>query len=544
MRLEAAAPVAARSRVQPAVPIRALVCELVAEIAADEDERWGGGQISASAYETAWVALVRHPEDADRLAFPASRDWLLRHQRRDGSWGPPFPHSLIPTLAALLALRHSPDQDVVIERASLRAQRYLRRVLPRWHADLVDTPFFEFLVPWLAEDLERTGIHLGIPDMALMAARREAKLARLPLETLYAGGSSLVHALEVFGPRLDFRRVQTLRAPNGGYGHSPSATASVLLHAPDWDAAAARWLHRLEQHAEDTMDPGAMPTSHPADTFEAAWALHLLWQAGLAPDPAADDATRRLLRWLRRCLTPTGATFSRVRGLPCDADDTALVLAVLNEYGVRTDLATLRPFERERCFVSYDGERTASTSTNAHVLDALLSVPAIGLPAPAAQRHKLVRYLLSERSTEGYWIDKWHLSPYYATLSCALALARMPDDSPRPLRALDETLAWLGSTQRRGGGWGIAGPTLEETAYGALTVAGLLRLMPRLCTDERRRMVRRARSYLRRHLGILDAPASLPTLWVDKTLYAPPRVLRAAVLAALYDIHNDRPSLP
>ncbi len=531
-----------RTRVAPAAHVRALVRELLSEIAADQDERWGGGSISASAYETAWVALVPHPEDTQRLAFPASLGWLLRHQRADGGWGPPFPHSLIPTMAALLALRRSPEQGTAVQDATGRADRYLHRVLRRWRADQVDTPFFEFLVPSLDAELDRAGIHLPFADADLMSARRREKLAHLPLDSLYAGDSTLAHILEVFGPALDYRRLHRSQAANGSYGYSPSSTAAVLLHAPAWNAAAAAWLLHLSQRAAHSGDPGAMPASHPADTFEVAWALHFLRLAGVPLDPAADPTVRCLLTWLRRCLTPRGASFSRLRGLPADADDTALTLAVLNQHGVHVDLRPLWSFERDEHFVSYDGERTASTSANAHVLDALLSVDAIGLPSLVARRRKLVRYLRAKRTAEGYWTDKWHVSPYYATLCCALALARVPDGGLRPDPA--PTLDWLGRTQRAGGGWGAVTATLEETAYGALTTAALLRLNPPLRAGEQYlRMLRRARGYLRRHLDKLDSADALPALWVDKTLYVPPRVVRAAVLAALSRDGDDAVSV-
>ncbi|HEX6796138.1 MAG TPA: hypothetical protein VF116_00340 [Ktedonobacterales bacterium] len=579
-----------------------MAAALLDEIAQDQDERWGGGRISASAYEAAWVALVRHPEDPQRLAFPAALDWLLRHQRRGGGWGPPFPHGVIPSMAALLALHRAPEQTDAVRLAVARGLRALRGVLPRWRAEAAgDTPFFEFLIPTLAAELERHGIHLDIPDLDLMLARRDAKLARLPLDALYTGRSSLVHALEVLGPALDYPRLRaTCRAPNGAYGCSPSATAAVLLHAPEWDSAAAAWLRHLEVDSARAGDPGAMATSHPADVFEAAWTLHLLRLGGFAvggrPPGAPTNAHShgRILTWLRGALTADGAGFSRLSSLPCDADDTALTLAVLNESGVRSDLAPLNPFARDSHYVSYEGERTASTSTNAHALDALLSVDTPGAaggrppdaPTPHAShggrppdaptyggdhghdRHtpdastlaercrRVARYLLEQGSPEGCWEDKWHISPYYATLSCALALARYNShihrigngegageggadaELAKAVRVrLDATLAWLVQTQRRGGGWGIRGATLEETAYGALTVAGLLRLAARQSTQNDRSMLQKARGYLRRHLSNLLAPdsvASLPTMWVDKTLYAPPRVIRAAVLAALH----------
>lgn len=528
MRTSTVAPaLATRARLHPG----ALVADLLADVAADEDEQCGGGCISASAYETAWVALVREPQHPNALLFPESLLWLLREQRPDGSWGPQFPYSLVPTLAALLALHRCPWQTEPVGTASARAEQYLRRTLGRWQAEMLDTPFFEFVVPLLAGELAEAGVHLGVPDLELMQRRREEKLTRLPLDLLYTGQSNLVHALEVLGAHLDFSRVKGLQAANGCYGYSPSASAAVLLQGPAWDEPAARWLRQLSARVPGGA-PGAMPASHPADTFEAAWVLHVLLHGGVPLHPASSAPLRALLTWLSRSLTPAGASFARLRAMPCDADDTAMALLVLNRLGVHTRLNSLWSFEKEAHFVSYVGERISSSSANAHVLEALMAVDALGhAPELAARSAKLVRFLLDTRAPEGCWQDKWHLSPYYATMSCVLALAGVPD--PMLHRELVPTLAWLRETQGRGG-WGFQQATVEETAYALLAVHAMLRAVPEAACAGDREVVRRGQAFLLRHLGDVDDPTTLPTLWVDKTLYAPPRVIRAAVLAALH----------
>jgi halimadienyl-diphosphate synthase len=531
--------VATRSRAR----VEARVADLLAAIAGDEDEQWGGGSISPSAYETAWVALVRSHEHPGALAFPEALTWLLREQRGDGSWGPPFPHALLPTLAAVLALRRCPWQTEPIASAVVRAERYLRRALGRWRAEGVDTPFFEFLVPVLATELERSGLHLPVPDLELMRRRRQEKLERLPLPLLYTGQSNLTHALEALGERVAFGQITARRAAYGGYGYSPSSTAAVLLHGPTWDDAAARWLRHLSERSPGGV-PGAIPASHPADTFEAGWALHALLHGGFPLDPRTNPAVHALLEWLACSLTSAGASFARQHAMPCDADDTAMALIALNRLGrlaadwqrtFRLPPAALDPlwtFEREDHFVSYVGERTASTSANAHVLEALTSVEDAARPDLANRRAKLVRYLLDQRVPEGYWLDKWHLSPYYATMSCVLALSRVSD--PAVHQAVMPTLRWLRETQRPGGGWGDRRATAEETAYALLACRALLRALPAAAGDGDKDMFRRGRTYLLRRLGGLEDDAALPTLWVDKTLYAPPRVIRAAVLAAVH----------
>jgi halimadienyl-diphosphate synthase len=197
-----------------------------------------------------------------------------------------------------------------------------------------------------------------------------------------------------------------------------------------------------------------------------------------------------------------------------------------------TPLDPLWRFERDDHFVSYAGERTASISANAHALEAMLSVDALGVtPGLAARQKKVVTYLLGTRDGDSAWRDKWHLSPYYATLKAARALARTPDFVVS--QQLAPTAGWLCRTQQRGGGWGMERPTVEETAYAVLTLRGLTAIgAAPLAQANAVDAVRRGRVYLRRHLAELEGP--LPPLWVDKSLYTPPRVVRAAALAALH----------
>lgn len=67
-------------------------------------------EISPSAYDTAWVAMVPSQEYSDRPSFPQCVDWIMKNQNPNGSWGlnPGHPFmlkdSLSCTLACLLAL--------------------------------------------------------------------------------------------------------------------------------------------------------------------------------------------------------------------------------------------------------------------------------------------------------------------------------------------------------------------------------------------------------------------------------------------------------
>ena len=511
--------------------IASQVRELLDEVVADQDEFWGGGLISPSAYETAWVAMVRDPRDPRSLAFPDSLTWLLKTQQSDGSWGYAAPYTILPTMAAVLALRKAPRESRAVARAAQRGQGYLQRAFLTWSATSFDTPFFEFLVPVLAAELKQLGIQIPVPQLDVMLMRSSDKLQRLPLNMLYTGASNLVHAVEAFGSTLDYRRLRAIRAPDGSYGCSPSATAAVLIYGPEWDEAAAHWLRILSARSIGGIR-GGMPASHPADAFEAAWVAHFLLHGGGGLLSAEHARFERLLGWLRNCLAPEGASFARSRGLPSDADDTAVVVSILNHCGMLTSSAPLAAFDRGDHFVSYPGERTASTSANAHVLEALLGDQPGDARALTDPCGRVIHYLLDERRPEGYWLDKWHLGPYYATLSCVLALSKVPDARLRG--EIAATSSWLLAAQQRSGGWGMTGPSAEESAYALLTLAWLQMLLPQSDTPAQRQAMQRGRKYLQRQFAHVHKARVLPTLWVDKSVYTPHRVVRAASLAALH----------
>lgn len=66
------------------------------------------GKINASAYDTAWVALVKDVNGSGRPQFPSSLEWIVNNQLADGSWGDHLLFSahdrIINTLACVIAL--------------------------------------------------------------------------------------------------------------------------------------------------------------------------------------------------------------------------------------------------------------------------------------------------------------------------------------------------------------------------------------------------------------------------------------------------------
>jgi halimadienyl-diphosphate synthase len=516
---------------------RNMALVLLEQLVADQNETWGGGEMTAAAYDTAWVAMVRDPHHPNQLAFPQALNWLLKHQAIDGSWSrsSPYPYALLPTLAGLLALLKAPAQTESIRYAASRAEAYLRTSFSQWSVKKHESVGFEVLAPKLLQELEKLGVFFEFPDKAELLELYAEKMLIAGPDLIYSGQSNLIHSLEAFGSSLDFKRLKRQQSSNGSYGCSPAATAAVLIYGSDWDNAAADWLTYLSNRAFDGVQ-GGMPNAYPIDAFEGAWVLYNLALGGFNLER---DFPKQLLQnlytWLQQCLTPQGASISRFIGIPIDSDDTGMVLAALNKAGVKVPVDSILHFERSEHFSCFEKERGASMSANAHVLAALLSLPKAERNYLSSSIRKLVNFLYSIRDKSGFWEDKWHLSPFYATACAVMALVDYEELSVQ--NNLQSTINWvLQSQSSKDGGWGYCDySTLEETAYALQILQAVPHLIEPSDYLAYKRAIYRGVKYLWQHLDEYypDYGAWLPKLWRGKELYTPSRVVFSAVIAVL-----------
>ena len=531
-----------------ALKLSNMMLALLEEVAADLDDKWGSGKMSSAVYDTAWVAMVRNPHNSEQLAFEDSFNWLLKYQSVDGSWGYP-PQKLLPTLAGLLALLKASRSTELTRCAAKKAEAYLSSAFRHWSVSKHESVGFEVLVPTLLSELENLGVGFEFPDKAQLLKLYHEKLCITAPDLIYSGQSNLIHSLEAFGCSIDFQRLKPLQAANGSYGCSPAATASVLIYGSEWDTAAADWLTHLSNRASSIGEPGAMPNAYPIDVFEVAWVLYNFVQAGVDfKAQAFSSVGQKLQVWLQESLTSKGASISRFIGMPTDSDDTGMLLAAHNFFantiGMKTvSVDCLQTFERDNYFACFKLERGISLSANAHVLAALLSLPT---PSEWVVKNnsinKVVDYLYNTRNSAGYWEDKWHLSPFYATACATMALAKHPALSV--VQKLQPTVEWVLATQSgKDGGWGSHGSecsTMEETAY-ALQILNAVRQKPLQITSQTRlsQAIKGSVDYLCQQLDELSSTKQvnvnpkLPYLWRGKELYMPSRVVLSAVLAAL-----------
>jgi hypothetical protein len=499
------------------------------------------GQVSSSVYETARLVTL-----APWLRGHAERvGYLLQQQRPDGAWGGPEGYALVPTLSAVEALLSTARRADSPPTVASAADRGLI-ALSRWRSGshvfaLPDTPAIEIIAPALVRAVNRHLAALRHTPVAALAHWAAAQVslpsdlsesALLAVESIIDGGGAvpdkLLHSLEVAGPLRQMIAGLRPAAP-GAVGASPAATAAWLGGEPARDRNAVHYLETLA-----TRDGGAVPSVTPVTAFERAWVVTALADAGavgaIQPEIGAE---------LAAAIGPAGAAGGA--GLPPDADTTSTVLVALARLGRPVNPDCLDAFATPTHFQTWHGERTASVSTNAHVLEALGRLPAAVGPRTGRVRRNLSRWLVERQGPDGAWTDKWHASPYYASACSALALHRA-GRGPEAGRAVRSTVEWVVDTQRSDGSWGRWGGTPEETSY-----AMQILLLTRAAVGSDGAAVGDApAAAVRGHTYLLDAAGRVddPPLWHDKDLYLPAAVVRANLLSALRLAERHLPSSP
>ena len=469
----------------------------------------GPGHMMTTAYDTAWIA--RLAELGDPIGDQAF-EWLREHQLPDGSWGasePVYYHDrVISTLAAINALAHrSHAQD---RERLRRAEVALSKAVKRLNEDPAgETIGFEMIVPALFLEAKALGAISSeeLDMLGQLNPRRAAKLAALP-EGIINRNVTLAFSAEMAG--LDGRQlfdVDNLQEADGSVSFSPSATAYFALYIRHRDPAALEYLHRVTVN-------GAAPNVAPFDIFEAAWTL---WNLSLVND--LDEDLLRLCRphldFLEASWLPgAGAGFSADYAAK-DADGTSMVYKVLTHFGRSVDLDALLHYEEETYFRCFTLEANPSVSANIHILNALRAAQS-GQHHPSVQ--KVLTFLLHARTDSGFWFDKWHASPYYATAHAVIACAGYSD------YVAQDAVKWILATQNKNGSWGYYMPTAEETAY-CLQALTVWEHQNGQVPDH---TLKRAAAWLRDH-----TMPPYPPLWIGKCLYCPEMVILSAILSAL-----------
>jgi halimadienyl-diphosphate synthase len=476
----------------------------------------GPGKMSEVAYDTAWVARLG---EIDWELSSRALAWLNEHQLRDGSWGaqkPFYYHDrLVSTLAAMIALtyrgRRSQDR-AQIERGLFALEKIIDNASLQLQTEQdAATVGFEMIAPTLVAEAERLGIITQQSDKILgrIEKQRALKLSHMKGKMI-SRLVTLAFSSEMAG--VDGQHMldaENLQEENGSVGCSPSATAYFALQVREGDDKALGYLHKIVR------EDGGTPNVAPFDTFERAWTL---WNFSMIPgytSLASEEGIRRHTDSLSKSWNEHhGAGFSSEYSVN-DSDGSSVVFDALARYGIIKETDNILAYEEENWFRCFNLENDPSISANIHILGALRQA---GFRRDHPSVRKIFGFLKQTKSAQGYWRDKWHISPYYTTAHAILGCAGYADEM------VSDAVNWVINTQHTDGSWGVFGPSREETAY-ALQA---LWLWDQNVQHIPRRHLREGKKWLEEHQELDDS-----CLWVGKCLYRPVLVIDSAVETAL-----------
>ncbi|MBN1313214.1 MAG: cyclase [Anaerolineae bacterium] len=452
----------------------------------------------------------------DRSLAEQALDWLAEHQLEDGSWGADWPFyyhdRIVCTLAAMTTLvqyGHRVRDQHMIE----RGQQALEKITSNaTHGLAIDpcgaTIAFELIAPMLVVEAEALGLLKNQKERILgrLGHLRAIKLKRLKGIKINRFVTAAFSAEMVGSWGTDHLDQDSLQDANGSVAYSPAATAFYALHMKPGDVAALSYLQRF------SVD-GALPYVAPIDGFELGWSLWNLTLGNRIDDEIA-ILNRPHLDFLAR-------TWKKGEGIAAaigigfvDSDAVAIVHEVLGRMGYATDIEALLRYEEDDCFRCYELEANPSIGANVHILGALRQA---GLEV----QHPAIRKILSflRGSSDTFWFDKWHISPYYATAHAIIACAGYADNMVH--KAVD----WILDSQNDDGSWGYYGdPTAEETAYCLQALA----IWDQCGGSVSHKTLEAGKCWLMDH-----AEPPYPPLWIGKCLYTPELPVRSAILSAL-----------
>ncbi|XP_010422537.1 PREDICTED: ent-copalyl diphosphate synthase, chloroplastic-like [Camelina sativa] len=305
------------------------------------------GEITISAYDTAWVALI---DAGDKTpAFPSAVKWIADNQLSDGSWGDAYLFSyhdrLINTLACVVALR----SWNLFPRQCHKGITFFRDNIGKLEEeDDEHMPIgFEVAFPSLLEIARELDIDVPYDSPVLkdIYAKKELKLTRIPKEIMHKIPTTLLHSLE--GMRdLDWEKLLKLQSQDGSFLFSPSSTAFAFMQTRDSNCLG------YLRNAVKRFD-GGVPNVFPVDLFEHIWIVDRLQRLGISR--YFEEEIKDCLDYVHRYWTDKGICWARCSHVQ-DIDDTAMAFRLLRLHGYQVSADVFSNFEKEGEFFCFVGQ--------------------------------------------------------------------------------------------------------------------------------------------------------------------------------------------
>ncbi|KAK9018209.1 hypothetical protein V6N11_001188 [Hibiscus sabdariffa] len=236
------------------------------------------GEISCSAYDTAWVALIEDVNGSGSPQFPSTLQWIANNQLPDGSWGDAHifvAHDrLINTLACVVALK---TWNIHPDKYQKGVEFFKENISKLENENAEHMPIgFEVAFPSLLEVARTLNVEVPYdsPVFQDIYESRDLKLTKIPKEIMHSVPTTLLHSLEGMSG-LDWEKLLKLRCPDGSFLFSPSSTAFAFMQTKDENCL--EYLTNIVQRFN-----GGVPNVYPVDLFEHIWAIDRLQRLGIS----------------------------------------------------------------------------------------------------------------------------------------------------------------------------------------------------------------------------------------------------------------------
>ncbi|KAL9331780.1 hypothetical protein ACSQ67_001390 [Phaseolus vulgaris] len=313
------------------------------------------GEITVSAYDTAWVALIEDIHGSGTPQFPASLEWIAKNQLQDGSWGDNELFSahdrILNTLACVIALK---SWNIHPEKCE-KGMAFFNENLSKLENENVEhMPIgFEVAFPSLL-DMAR-GLNIEVPDnspiLNKIFAMRNVKLTRIPREMMHKVPTSLLHSLEGMSD-LDWKSLLKLQSQDGSFLFSPSSTAFALMQTKDQNCY--NYLNQMVKKFN-----GGVPNVYPVDLFEHIWVVDRLERLGISR--YFQQEIKDCMSYVHRYWTEKGICWARNSEVQ-DIDDTAMGFRLLRLHGHHVSADVFKHFERNGEFFCFSGQSTQAVT--------------------------------------------------------------------------------------------------------------------------------------------------------------------------------------
>ncbi|KAJ8775403.1 hypothetical protein K2173_023168 [Erythroxylum novogranatense] len=305
----------------------------------------GNVKLSASPYDTAWVAMVPSREEKKKQSeplFPESLDWVTKHQRPDGSWCLDDAHPLLlkdalsSTLACVLALnKWSVGEQLVNKGLEFIKTNFWAATDGRQLKPIG----FDITFGGMIESALESRLNLPF-DPALvegLVRERNTQIQRYLMDGKERHLTFLLEGLGLGGNYYDWEMVMKHQKSNGSLFNSPSATAAALMHNHD---------HKCHDYLKSVLDgyQNAVPTAYPLDIYIQLCTIDNLQKLGI--DRLFHKEIENAMAHIYRCwLQGSEEIFSDINCLAM-----GFRLLRMNGYDVSSD--ALEQFQEEKHFFS------------------------------------------------------------------------------------------------------------------------------------------------------------------------------------------------